>query len=153
MSMAVLEKEEQLVAFQLAGETYGIPIALVQEIIRFCEITQIPRTSPAVRGVVNLRGKIVPVIDLRMRFGLPTIEESSSTRIVVVESEPHVVGLIVDAVTQVLRLSAAQIEPPSELVADIQADFIHAVGKMESGLVILLNVSKILQTESFGGEG
>jgi len=143
-AVQALEQEEQLVAFRLAGETYGIPITLVHEIIRPCEITRIPRTDEYVRGVVNLRGKIVPVIDLRTRLMLPCTAETGSTRIVVVEVEQGVVGMIVDAVSEVLRLPVSQIEPPSELVADVEADLIRGVGKREDGLVILLDIEKAL---------
>ncbi len=144
---ATLEQEEQLVAFHLAGETYGIPIMLVHEIIRPCEITRIPRSPEYVRGVVNLRGKIVPVIDLRRRLSLPTAEETGSTRIVVVEIEQGVVGMIVDGVSQVIRLPAAQIETPSELVADVEADLILGVGKLADELVILLDIPRTLQVD------
>jgi len=145
---ALPQQEEQLVTFRLADETYGIPIVFIQEIIRFREITRIPRTTDYIRGVVNLRGKIVPVIDLRRRLGLPPAEETSAARIIVVQVEKNVVGLIVDAVTEVLRLPAAQIEPPSDLVADIEADFVRGVGKQDQQLVILLDAGKVTQTEA-----
>lgn len=144
-NVAVSEHEEQLVAFRLAGETYGVPIALVHEIIRSCEITAIPRTPEYVRGVVNLRGKIVPVIDLRRRLGLPPEEETGATRIVVVEVETGIVGMIVDGVSEVLRLTSGQIEPPSDLVADVDTDLVRGVGKRDSGLVILLDIEKTLR--------
>jgi purine-binding chemotaxis protein CheW len=144
---ATLEQEEQLVAFRLAGETYGIPIMLVHEIIRPCEITCIPRSPEYVRGVVNLRGKIVPVIDLRRRLALAPAEESSSTRIVVVEIEQGIVGMIVDGVSQVIRLPAASIEPPSTLVADVEADLVIGVGKLNDELIILLDIPKTLKIE------
>src|SRR5438874_11311591 len=101
MPVATASKEDQYVAFCLAGETYGILIRLVHEIIRACDITRIPRSLPYVRGVVNLRGKIVPVIDLRMRLGLPAIVENEGSRIMIVEGPSGEVGLIVDNVTQV----------------------------------------------------
>jgi purine-binding chemotaxis protein CheW len=145
MSTAVLEQEEQLVAFRLGGETYGIPISLVHEIIRCSEITQVPRTAEYVRGVINLRGKVVPVLDLRLRLGLPPIEETRTTRIVVVEVENGIIGMIVDAVSEVLRLPLSQIEPPSELVASIETDLIRGVGKRDQDLVILLDIYKTLK--------
>jgi purine-binding chemotaxis protein CheW len=145
MSTAVLEQEEQLVAFRLGGETYGIPISLVHEIIRSSEITQVPRTAEYVRGVINLRGKVVPVLDLRLRLGLPPIEETRTTRIVVVEVENGIIGMIVDAVSEVLRLPISQIEPPSELVASIETDLIRGVGKRDQDLVILLDIYKTLK--------
>jgi purine-binding chemotaxis protein CheW len=138
------EQQEHLVAFQLAGELYGIPIRLVHEIIRPCEITRIPRSPHYVLGVINLRGKIIPVVDLRLRLDLPREEASRATRIIVVNAEQGVVGMRVDAVTEVLRLSESRIEYPSEFVADVEADFIRGVGKHENGLVILLDVEKVL---------
>ncbi len=143
-AIATLEQEEQMVAFRLAGETYGIPIMLVHEIIRPCQITQIPRSPEYVRGVVNLRGKIVPVIDLRRRLALPPADETGSTRIVIVEIEQGIVGMIVDGVSQVIRLPAAHIEPPSDLVADVDTDLVLGVGKLDDNLVILLDIPKTL---------
>lgn len=139
-----LEQEEQLVAFRLAGETYGIPITLVHEIIRSCEVTALPCTAEHVRGLINLRGKVVPVIDLRRRLGLPTTEETRATRIIVVELPEGVVGMIVDAVSEVLRLPASQIEPPSELVGNLDTNLIRGVGKRANELIVLLDIQKIL---------
>ena len=144
---ASIEQEEQFVAFRLSGETYGIPITLVHEIIRSCEITQIPRTPEYVRGVVNLRGKIVPVIDLRRRLGLPEVEKTGATRIVVVEVNDSVIGMIVDSVSEVIRILNSQIEPPTELVADVEKDLISGVGKRENGLIILLDIPKTVRME------
>lgn len=144
---AAVDQEEQLVAFRLAGETYGIPISVVQEIIRPTDITQVPRTNEYVRGVINLRGKVVPVIDLRLRLGLPATEETRSTRIVVVGVEQGVVGMIVDAVSEVLRLSASQIEPPSDLVTNVEAALVRGVGKVDENLVVLLDIHKALRIE------
>ncbi|HXG24639.1 MAG TPA: chemotaxis protein CheW [Chthonomonadales bacterium] len=139
-----LEQEEQIVAFRLAGETYGIPISLVHEIIRSCEVTAVPCTAEHVRGVINLRGKVVPVIDLRRRLGLPSAEETRTTRIIVVELPEGVLGMIVDAVSAVLRLPESQIEPPSELVAELDTDLIRGVGKNADELIVLLDIQKIL---------
>jgi purine-binding chemotaxis protein CheW len=139
------EREEQLVAFCLGNETYGIDISLIHEIIRLREITQIPRTAPDIEGVINLRGKIVPILDLRKRLGLPAVERTGATRIIVVEVADCTVGVVVDAVTGVLRLSDAHIEPPSELVNDLDAETIRGVGKTEEKLVILLDMPKVLR--------
>ena len=145
-----MEQEEQLVVFRLAGEIYGIPITLVQEIIRYREITRIPRTSEYVRGVLNLRGQIVPVIDLRKRLGLPSAEETNSSRIVVIEMDENVVGMIVDAVTEVLGLPSSRIDPPSDLIADVEYNLIKGVGKKDDRIVILLDVPKTLRLENEG---
>ena len=138
------EREEQLVAFTLGGETYGMDIAAIQEIIRMPEITPIPRAAPDVEGVVNLRGRIVPIVDLRARLGLPVAARTSSARVIVVQVGENTVGLIVDGVTGVLRLSASSIEPPSELVSAVEENHIRGVGKAGDTLIILLNVDTIL---------
>ena len=142
---AALVSEEQFVAFRLAGETYGIPISVVHEIIRPTEITDVPRTESHVRGVINLRGKVIPVIDLRQRLGLPPADETRTSRIVVVEVEQGVIGMVVDAVSEVVRLSSADVEPPSELVTTVEADLVRGVGKRDQDLVILLDIKKTLQ--------
>lgn len=148
MALEVLEKEEQIVAFQVAGETYGVDIALIHEIIRQRDITQLPRTAPEIEGVINLRGKIVPIMDLRQRLGLPSAERTGATRIIVVELAGCTVGLTVDNVTGVLRLPESSIEPPSQLVSDLNADFIRGVGKHHDQLVILLNMHHVLRVPS-----
>ncbi|HZO87208.1 MAG TPA: chemotaxis protein CheW [Chthonomonadaceae bacterium] len=143
----VAVREQQLVAFCLANEIYSIDIALINEIIRLQEITQIPRTSPDIEGVINLRGKIVPILDLRRRLGLPAAEPTATTRIIVVEIADCTVGLIVDSVTGVLRLPESNIEPPSELVSDLNADYIRGVGKTESALILLLDMPRVLHIQ------
>jgi purine-binding chemotaxis protein CheW len=140
--------EEQLVAFCLANEIYGVDISLIHEIIRLRDITEIPRTSPDIEGVINLRGKIVPILDLRKRLGLPAVERTGATRIIVVEIADCTVGVVVDAVTGVLRMPDANIEPPSELVSDLDADYIRGVGKADEKLVILLDMPKVLRVEA-----
>src|ERR1043166_2359999 len=145
--LEVTEREEQLVAFCLANEIYGVDISVIHEIIRLHEITQIPRTSPDIEGVVNLRGKIVPILDLRKRLGLPSTERNGATRIMVVEVKECTVGMVVDSVIGVLKMPESRIEPPSPLVSDLETDYIRGVGKMEDSLVILLNIQKVLRTE------
>lgn len=134
----------QLVVFDLAGEEYAIDIQTVQEIIRYQNITKMPKTQEFVEGVINLRGRVIPVLDLRKRFNLDLKDESAETRIVVVEVSNIVIGMIVDAVSQVLRMPESSIEPPSPIVANIDSDFILGVGKLEDQLIIMLDVEKIL---------
>lgn len=144
---ATLEPAEcvqQLVAFHLANETYGVDISLINEIIRVPEITRIPRTGEDVEGVINLRGKIVPIIDLRKRLDLPEVERTGVTRIIVLELTGTIVGVVVDSVTGVLRIPSAEIEAPSELVSDVEFEYIRGVGKSDNALVILLNMHKAL---------
>lgn len=138
------DQSEQLVVFRLANEFYGVDIGAVNTIIRMQEITEIPQTPSFVEGVINLRGSIIPVIDLRMRFGLPVEETTKASRIVVVESSGQMIGMVVDAVAETLRLSADDIEPPSPVIASVDAEYLRGVGKQENRLVILLDLSKVL---------
>ncbi|MHB1126221.1 MAG: chemotaxis protein CheW [Bacillota bacterium] len=139
--------EEQLVVFQLVGETYGIDIANVHEIIRMKNITVVPRTPRFVEGVINLRGRIIPVIDLRKRFGIPPGEKTQNTRIMVVEVGDVTVGMIVDSVLEVLRLPVAEIEPPPPMVGGVDVAYLRGVGKVASNLIILLNLEEILHQD------
>ena len=149
MAAAVLEagaQEQQLVAFYL-GEMYGVDISHIHEIIRMQDSTPLPRSAPDIEGVINLRGKIVPVLDLRKRLGLTSAERTRATRIIVVELEDYVVGMIVDSVVGVLRINEDTIETPSHLVADVNTDFVRGVGRVNEELLILLNLDRVLQLE------
>lgn len=145
MSQAKREqREEQLVAFRLGEEYYGLEIGTVQEIITWQPVTRVPRTPAFVEGIINLRGNVIPVIDLRKRFEMPRAELGRETRIVVVELGGRVVGLVVDGVSEVLRVTADKIEPPSSVIAGIDTEFIRAVAKTEERLIILLDPDRIL---------
>jgi len=137
-------ESEQLVVFRLANEFYGVDIGAVNTIIRMQEITAIPRTPDFVEGVINLRGSIVPVIDLRKRFGLPIGEITKASRIVVVEAGQQMIGMIVDAVAETLRLPSSAIEPPSPVVTSLDTEYLRGVGKLEDRMVILLDLEKVL---------
>ena len=150
MAAAIAElsvQEEQIVAFTLGAEIYGADIALIHEIIRWREITPIPRTTADIEGVINLRGKIVPILDLRKRLGLPAAERTNATRIVVVELADCTVGMVVDGVVGVMRIPETQIEPPSPLIANINIDTIRGVAKADNMLIILLDMARALQQE------
>lgn len=138
------QSEEQLVVFTLANETYGIAISTVNEIIRMQEITEVPRTPDFVEGVINLRGRIVPVIDLRKRFCLEAGEETQASRIMVVEIQGLTVGMVVDSVSEVLRLPSDSVEPTPPMVAGIEAAYLKGVGKWDDRLIILLDIEKVL---------
>ncbi len=140
----VLAVEEQLVIFELANEVYGVDISRVQEIIRMTTITQLPRAPEFVEGVINLRGKVIPVVDLDKRFGLEMTERTKSSRIVVVDVGEHTIGMVVDAVSEVLRVPADAVEPPSPVVTTIESDYIRGIAKLESRLIILLDLDKVL---------
>jgi purine-binding chemotaxis protein CheW len=142
--VAPASDERQLVVFQLGAELYGVEIARVHEIIRLQTITRVPRSPSFVEGVINLRGKVIPVVDLRRRFGLPTAEHTRASRIVVVELGDQVVGIIVDSVSEVLRVSSVSIEPPSPVVAGIDSEYLHGIAKLTDRLVILLDLDRIL---------
>lgn len=140
-------KQQQLVSFRLGAEEYGLSIMKVQEIIRLQEITKVPQMPEFIEGVINLRGNVIPIIDLRKRFGLEIIEKTAETRIVVVSVRERVMGIIVDGVSEVLRLSDDQIEPPPPVVSNIGREYIKGVGKLEKRLLILLDIDKILSSQ------
>ena len=142
--MTTEAEERQLVVFQLGAELYGVDIARVHEIIRWQTITRVPRSPAFVEGVINLRGKIIPVVDLRRRFGLSDVDNTSASRIVVVEIGDQVVGIIVDSVSEVLRVNTSTIEPPSPVVAGIEAEYLQGIAKLPERLVILLDLDRIL---------
>src|SRR6266851_6574013 len=136
--------ERQLVVFQLGAELYGVEISRVHEIIRLQAVTRVPHAPAFVEGVINLRGKVIPVVDLRRRFGLPLADHTRASRIVVVEIGDQVVGIVVDGVSEVLRVNKGTIEPPSPVVAGIESDYLHGIAKLPERLVILLNLDRVL---------
>lgn len=134
----------QLVTFIIDGEEFGIDILKVQEIIRPVAITRVPNAPPFVEGVINLRGRIVPVIDARKRFGLEPRPMAETSRIVVIELGRETVGFVMDAVREVIRVDPAVIEPAPELAVGVDADYIRGVAKLEDRLLILLDVERVL---------
>ncbi|MFQ5571786.1 MAG: chemotaxis protein CheW [Rhodothermales bacterium] len=134
----------QLVSFEIAEEEFGIDILKVQEIIRFMEMTRMPNTPDFLEGVINLRGQIVPVVDLRKRFNLPGKEKDKDSRIVVVELSNKTVGFLVDSVQEVIRVETSVIDPPPELVTTIHTHYITGVAKLEDRLLILLDLDAVL---------
>lgn len=138
------DKLLQLVTFKVGSEEFGIEIFSVKEIIRMLGITKVPQAPEFVEGVVNLRGKVIPIIDIRKRFGMDSLNHDKNTRIVVVEMENVLVGFVVDAVSEVLRIPADTVEPPPPVVAGIEAEYINGVGKLEDRLLIMLDLNKLL---------
>ncbi|MCH7746006.1 MAG: chemotaxis protein CheW [Chloroflexi bacterium] len=138
------QTEKQLVVFDLASEGYGVDIGAVREIIRMQEITRVPKTPDFVEGVINLRGKVIPVIDLRKRFGLQVMDQSKDNRIVVVDIGKQDIGVIVDSVTEVLRISADSVEPPTSVITSADSDYLLGIAKLESRLIILLDLESVL---------
>jgi purine-binding chemotaxis protein CheW len=137
----------QMVSFVIDREEFGVEILRVQEIIRLVEITRVPHAPPFVEGVINLRGKIVPVIDLRKRFHLSTREADKDTRIIVVELSDRVVGFMVDSVREVIRVDRHLIEPPPDLAIGIDAHFITGVAKLDDRLLIILDLDEVLTSD------
>ena len=149
MSVAKNSKNEladllQLVSFKIGAVEYGVDILKVQEINKILSITKVPNSPCYVEGVINLRGRVIPIIDLRIRLDLEKIEHTKDSRIIVVELDSKTVGFIVDAVNEVLRISKDIIEAPPKLVEGTDADYITAVGKLEDRLLILLDLEKVL---------
>jgi len=134
----------QLVSFKIGTEEFGVDILNVQEIIKIVQITKVPNSPLFVEGVINLRGKVIPVIDLRTRLGLQKIEHDKDTRIIVVELSKSTIGFIVDAVNEVLRIPISITEAPPEIVAGVDSEFIRSVGKLDDRLLILIDLNKIL---------
>ena len=140
----VAESEVQLVVFDLASEFYGVDIGDVREIIRMQTITRVPGAPPFVEGVINLRGSVVPVVDLRKRLDLQVNEQTQETRIVVVDIAGRDVGVIVDGVTEVLRIPLSSVEPPSSMITNADSDYLRGIARLEDKLIILLDLSKAL---------
>jgi purine-binding chemotaxis protein CheW len=136
--------ELQLVSFNIGSEEFGVDILKVQEINRMVEITRVPQAPDYVEGVINLRGKVIPIIDLRKRFSLQQKEYDKSTRIVVVDINGSIMGMIVDAVSEVLRLPMSTIETPPEIVTGVNSDYIKGVAKLEDRLLIFLDLSRVI---------
>jgi purine-binding chemotaxis protein CheW len=139
--------EEQLVVFEIAGECYGVEIGRVQEIDRLQPITVVPQVPSFIQGIFNLRGRVTPVVDLRKRLGLTNAEATSRTRIVVVKTEQEWVGLIVDAVSEVLRIPRDCVEPPSSMVVSTDAAFVRGIAKLQERLIILLDLERVLNKD------
>ncbi len=135
----------QVVDFELASENYGVAISDVHEIIRMVDVTKIPKAKQFIEGVINLRGRIIPIIDLRKRFGLESKAAGQDKRIIVVRVEDQTVGMIVDAVSEVLQISPSQIEGVSSLVSSqVDTEFISGIAKVDNRLIILLDLGKVL---------
>ncbi|MBK7498693.1 MAG: chemotaxis protein CheW [Ignavibacteriales bacterium] len=139
----------QLVSFKIGEEEFGVDINIVQEINRMLQITKVPNTPDFIEGVVNLRGRIIPVIDLRVKLGLIKLEHGKNTRIVVIELKEQTIGFIVDEVNEVLRIPKSITETPPELIGGVNNEFITAIGKLEDRLLILLDLEKIFSIAEF----
>ncbi len=131
--------------FELAGEDYGLGILTVREILKIMEITSVPRMPSYVKGVVNLRGKVIPVVDLRSKFGIEAVEATDETCIIVVVVGGVETGIVVDRVLEVLDIASDDIDPPPSFGAAVGSDFILGMGRRGEGVTILLDISTVLQ--------
>ena len=140
-------EERQLVVFRLANDVYGLEIQAVREIIRMQEITRVPNAPEFIEGVINLRGRICPVMDLRKRFGVSVTDATSESRTVVVEISGEDVGMIVDAVTEVLRVSGDRVQPPSPVVTTADTRVVEGIVNLDDRLIILVDLDTLLSAE------
>jgi len=134
----------QLVTFRLGNEEFSVDILKVQEIIRLMELTRVPKAPEFIEGVINLRGKVIPVMDLRSRFSMPQAEVTSEARIIVVALESTTVGFRVDGVSEVLRLPVDTVDPPPTMISGVETEYIKGVGKLDDRLILLLDIEKVL---------
>ncbi|WP_078118951.1 chemotaxis protein CheW [Thiosocius teredinicola] len=139
----------QLVTFRLKDETYGINVMQVQEVLRVTEIAPVPGAPSYVLGIVNLRGNVVTVIDTRTRFGLPTTEVDDSSRIVIIESEQQVVGILVDSVAEVVELRQSEIDTAPNVGTEESSRYIQGVASRDSDLLIVVDLNKLLTEEEW----
>ena len=151
-SAAAVEEEQQYLTFLLSGEMFAIAILNIKEIIEYGSLTEVPMMPGFIRGVINLRGSVVPVVDLSARFGRSRTEISRRTCIVIIEVEngdesKQDIGVMVDSVSEVLEIPRSEIEPPPAFGARIRVDFMHGMGKVAGKFVIILNANKVLSVE------
>jgi len=150
MSVIEATNVQPYLTFKLGAEVFALEVSKVREVLDFTTITKIPRTPEFLRGVINLRGSVVPVVDLRLGFGLDSVDPTVNTCIIVVEvamaAETIIVGALADAVEEVVDIDAAEIQPPPRLGSAIQTDFIQGMGKRENGFLMILNIDRIFST-------
>ena len=143
----------QLVTFEVGEEEFAVDILAVQEINRMMQITRVPQSPDEVEGVINLRGRIVPVVDLRKRFALDQQETDSESRIIVVEVSGRTVGFVVDRVHEVLRIDRNIVEPAPAMATSVDSDYIQGVGKLEDRLLILIDLDRLFNAEELAKLG
>ena len=146
--LAVGTDLQQYVSFFLGDEEYGVDIAKVHEIIRFPEITRVPQMPEFIDGVINLRGRVIPVMNLRKKFALPIIDDNNKRRIIVIEIDKKITGVIVDGVSEVLNIESVNIDPAPQMGTQVSIDFIKGMAKLsDERLMILLNIERILSSD------
>lgn len=142
-------EENKFVTFKIAEETYGVEVLRVKEIVGMTEITSVPNSLHFMKGVINLRGSVVPVVDLRLKFGMGEKEYDSFTVIIIVEVKGKLIGMIVDTVSDVADIPFSTIQDTPHFTSKIETDFIRGIGQMNEKLVIILDVDRILTTDEF----
>lgn len=151
MSVPSITETRQYLTFQLGAEVFAMDVSNVREILEFTTVTKVPKTPDYMRGAINLRGSVVPVFDMRLKFGLSASEKTVHTCIVVVEvaveGETTVIGALVDSVQEVFELEPEQIEPPPKIGTQLKTDFIKGMGKRDDGFIIVLDVNKVFSSE------
>lgn len=151
MADTVITEVTQYLTFKLGGEIFGVDVSQVQEILEMTPITRIPQTPPFMKGVINVRGKVVPIVDLRLKFGMEEVESTVDTCIVVVEvameGETVVLGAVADSVDEVIDQQPDQIEPPPRIGTNLNTEFIKGMGKRDDHFIIILDINKIFSAE------
>lgn len=151
MSPETQAGEGQYLSFKLGDEIYALEITKVREVLDFTRVTKVPQTPPFMKGVINLRGGVVPVVDLRLKFGMSAIEQTVDTCIIIVEitvdGEQTLLGALADQVQEVMELDPSQIEPPPKLGTRLDTDFITGMGKQDDRFIIILNIEKIFSID------
>lgn len=150
---ALSDKAGKYLTFRLAEEEYGLVLLKVKEIMGLMSITKIPRTPEYIRGVINLRGKVIPVMDLRVKFGMEAIADTNETCIIVVDVSSKessvLIGILVDSVSEVLDIAVGEIEETPEFGAEVDTDFLLGIGKTEERVIMLLDIDKVMSTGEF----
>jgi len=151
MGVAEVMETTQYLTFKLEGEIFALDISKVREVLDFTAITKVPRTPEFMRGVINLRGNVVPVVDMRLKFGMTKTENTVNTCIIIVEihldGETTVLGALADAVQEVIELGSGQIEPAPKIGTRLKTDFIQGMGKRDEGFIIILDIDRVFSTD------
>jgi len=137
----------QIISFRVGAEDYGLELANVKEVIRMRDVTWLPKAPPFIKGIINLRGKVIPIVDLRCKFGLESAEQTAATRVIVVEVKEKLMGMVVDSASQVMRVPTDQIDPPPLVVGYLSREYISGVAKLDDKLVILMDIKRIFTAE------
>jgi purine-binding chemotaxis protein CheW len=155
MSVSSITDTRQYLTFLLGEEVFALDVSHVREILEFTTVTKVPKTPDFMRGVINLRGSVVPVLDMRLKFGLTAMEKTVNTCIIVVEvsceGETTVIGALVDSVQEVFELEPDQIEPPPKIGTHLKTGFVKGMGKKDDRFVIVLDIDKVFSSEELAG--